>query len=453
MDGCIHKQGRHREAVGITIKYKGLKDGPLLVTSSGVHPPTRPAAADTPDPNSAAGIYLAGNPSEIRQSLRKIEQQAVLETVYRKAEDLSRQIDNLHVPESDLVLPAKTAVSSQPQALSASAGELAATPARYTVEIRRPAQGQTILSTPRNPVEPVSLSEGDYSLTLTIDGQEHDIGFSVQNSGSQVDTQEEFLATVARAINGVDSRVHAEVVYGEEDAYDPAPRSRPMNRTVRLEITSTEEGQGPNFYLTDPDGNGIAGQYGLNAVQPRSAARVVVGGALRDQSGNTLELDGGHVIAKIKDSTVSPLSVDVSQGPEVITQELSQVIAGYNDLVRYLDAHADLLRPSLKDRVTRPLEDRARLVGQVGLRATLQGRLEMSENFGERVIAAFDKVRDVLVGEGGWTEALQQKLAQILEVDKEAFAKDLSGPSPGQARRQAFDLVQALSASIIDGYY
>jgi hypothetical protein len=439
--------------VGITIKYKGLKDGPLLVTSSGVYPPVGAQESETPDPSGAGGIYISGNPSEIRQTLRKIEQQNVLDTVYKKIDDLSRQIDNLHVPASDLVLGAKTAVSSQPEALTATADQLAAVPSRHTVEIRYPAAPKTILSTPLNPIETVDLDEGDYDLTVTVGGEEHTVSVSVTNNDSEADTNEEFLATVARAINGVDSRIHAEVVYGEEDAYDPAPRSRPMNRTVRLSITSTEEGQGTDFYISDPEGYALAGQFGLGASPPSRAARVVVQGALRDQSSNTLELDGGHVTAEIKDSTVSPLDIDVSLGPDVITQEISQVIASYNDLVRYMDAHADLLRPSLKDRVVRPLEDRAGLMGQIGLRATVQGRLEMSENFGERVIGAFDRVRSILLGEGGWTESLQLKLKQIQDVDQEFFAADLSRPTLMQVRRQAFDLTEALSTNIINGYY
>lgn len=439
--------------MGITIKYKGLKDGPLLITSEGVYPPAAGQAEPAPDPSSAAGIYINGNPSEIRRSLRKIEQQNVLDTVYRKVEDLSRQIDNMHVPESDLVLRAKTAVSSQPDSLSATADDLAVTPARHTVEVRHPAASKTIFSTPLNPVEPVSLDEGDYDLTVSVGEKEYTVSVKVNNNSSQVDTNQEFLATVARAINGVDSRIKAEVLYGEEDAYDPAPRSRPMNRTVRLEITSTQEGQGTDFYISDPEGSSLASEYGLGASQPSRAARVVVQGALRDQSSNTLELDGGQVIADIKDSTVSPVQIDVSQGPEVITQEITDLVTSYNDLVRYLDAHADLLRPSLKDRIVRPLEDRAVSMSQVGLRSTAQGRLEMSENFADRVIGAFDQMRSILVGQGGWAESLQTKLQQIQEVDKEDFAKDLSQPSLMQVRQQAFDLASALSSSIINGYY
>jgi hypothetical protein len=439
--------------LGITIKYKGLKDGPLLVTSEGVYPPVGEQKESAPDPSTAAGIYVNGNPSEIRRSLRKIEQQNVLDTVYRKIDDLSRQIDNMHVPETDLVLRTKTAVSSQPESLTAMADDLAIAPARHTVEIRHPAEPKTILSKPLNPVESVGLDDGDYDLTVVVGDNEYTVSVNAANNSSQVDTNEEFLATVARAINGVDPRINAEVVHGEEDAYDPTPRSRPMNRTVRLAITSTEEGQGTDFYISDPDGSSMASDYGLAASQPSRAARVVVQGALRDQSSNSLELDGGHVIAEIGNQTVSPARIDVSEGPDIITEDITGVVASYNDLVHYLDAHADLLRPSLKDRIVRPLEDRAGLMQQVGLRGTAQGRMEMSENFADRVIGAFDKMRSVLVGDGGWTEALQLKLQQIQGVGKEDFAKDLSQPSLMEVRRQAFDLASSLSSSIINGYY
>ena len=75
-----------------------------------------------------------------------------------------------------------------------------------------PAQGREVLSKPQNPVDSLSLANGEHTFSLFIEGVERQISVNVNND-TERDTQEEFLARLARAIDGVDSRISADVVY------------------------------------------------------------------------------------------------------------------------------------------------------------------------------------------------------------------------------------------------
>jgi hypothetical protein len=405
-------------------------------------------AAVTPE-----GLYLSSSDSKLRLSLGQQEQKRVLEEVGRKVDALVFRLNNLHTPESDLTETVRTAVSPLPQALTMTADDQAEVPALHTIEVQWPAQGRETLSKPQNPIAPVTLDEGTHTFNFTIDGVERQVSVSVANNSYEVDDQEEFLRRLARAIDGVDYRISAEVESSFQDAYDPAPRSRPLNRVVRLKVTTTEAGQGVDYYFSDSGSGDLIQTYGLDAAPPQRSARMRLGGELRDQPDNRISIDNGHVTGQALGDTAGPVNVEVVQGPSVIESELVSVISKYNDLVSYLDAHADILRPSLKDRVVRSLEERARNMPSIGLRASLQGKLAMSPEFSRQVQNNFASVREVLLGDEGWAAALKSKLDQLRGMNLMDFALELDVPSQLSARQRAWDLVHTLSSGLINGYY
>ncbi len=434
-------------ALGVTIKYKGLEDGPILLTPEGRFTPTDASA----EPKSPSPAFLNTRGSDMRIAVRQIEQERVLAEVKQRIDYLASTLDNLHVPASDVVQAERTAVSPQPGAVSAEADQQATAPATHSVEVRWPARVRTVYSEPVNPVEDVGQSDGAHSLILNIEGTDYTVNLDV-NNGSTVDTNEDLLRRMARAIDQVDSRVSAQVEYVYTDAYDATPRSRPMNRMLRLVVTSTEGGQGTDFYLSDDGSDTLASDFGIEAAAPRRAARVVLRGALRDQSSNTLSLDNGHVIGEAKAMTDGTAQVQVSQGVGVISGELQQVLDQYNGLVSYLDQHSDLLRSSLKDRIVRPLEERARSMPSLGLYPRAGGRLTAGSNLDQRLEANFAAARETLFAEGGWTDALSQKLDQIQGMELTAFAAPLDNDFEAQ-RRRMWEAVGEVAFSIVSGYY
>ena len=441
--------------MGITVIYKGLKDQPVLVAGPGRHPPVeRPPASRPPaTPAAQAQAFLqSGGGGLLPQDLRRAEQDRVLAQALARVDRLAQAIDGLVEPAGNLPQLAKSALSPLPRALAAQADEQATAPALHTLEVQRTAQPGQILSPPQNPVALVDLSDGQHTFTLTIDGDEFEIAVEVFNRQGRVDTQEELLGRLARAIGGQDPRVQAEVVLDQQDAHDPTPGHRLLKRTARLLVRGVGPGQGASFSLADAQGE-LAGAYGLTSQAPPQAAWLRLGGALTSQASNGISLDNGHVAAQALDSTNGPLELAVESGAGTLTGQLQSVISQYNRLLEFLDLHADLVRPSLKDRIVRPLEDRAALMTGLGLKATAQGRLLEGPDFAGRVTGDFASLRQALLGPQGWTTALRAKMGQVRDLGPEAFGAGLDSSSLAQQRRRAWQALEQTRLGIIDSFF
>ncbi len=439
--------------MSIRVIYKTLTNAPVLLTPKGriqLDPVLK--EAKKPDYTRPMGLYEGSQHSGLRLNVRRLEQDRVLKEARAKISALSQTIDQLDMPQTDNILLEKTASSSKPQALSLEADREADTSAVHTLRVHWPAAGRTIDSAPQNPVGEVSLADGEHQFTMVIDGAEHTLSVNVHNTPGEVDTQEDVLRRLAREISIQDSRVAARVEYGETDAYDPNPRSRPMDRTATLKVYSTQEGEGVEFYFEDADGGGLVSEYGLNLARPQRSARVEQEGAFRLQSTNSISLDDGHVTGEIYSDTSGAVEAPVDYAAEVVPAGLNRLIGQYNDLVDYLASHSDVLRPSLLDRVTRPVQERARELPGIGLYTNARGSIKSGPEFETKAQYNYGQVREVLLDEGGWVQNLDLKLDQILALEEDAFALPLSGADQFEERRRAWALVDSLSSGIINGY-
>ena len=62
------------------------------------------------------GLYQSSRYSELKTRIREQEQDRVLEQASRKITELAALIDNMHVPQGNVLELAKTAVSPKPGA-------------------------------------------------------------------------------------------------------------------------------------------------------------------------------------------------------------------------------------------------------------------------------------------------------------------------------------------------
>lgn len=432
--------------MSITVTYQGLKDQPLLNTGSGRYPSLK-AQATAQDPG-AMGLYYSGNAPQLNLSIRQTEQERVLAEVRQRLISLALTIDNLTPPAGDRPGQAVTALSPDPQALAAAADSQATAPASYGLKVEWPAAPGQVLSPAQNPIALVDQADGAHTFTLTINGVAHQLSVTVDNHPGQVDTQEDLLGRLARAISGVDPAVSAQVIASQEDAHDPLHHL--LNRTARLSIQGADASV--SFSLADVQGT-LVSDYHLGTQTPPRAASLMVAGVPTTQAGNNISLDSGHVGATALDTTNGPLELSVEAGAGPITRQLDSVIGQYNDLLSYLDSHADLLRPSLKDRLVRPLEDRASLMPELGLRATAQGRLSVSSLFDDKVTSDYPAVRQTLLDRQGWVPALRNKVGQILAMDQTAFASVLESSGLQEQRRRAWLALDQSLSGIVGGYY
>lgn len=437
--------------MSITVKYLGLKDQPILVTPSGRFPSTPPPS---PTPNLSAGsLYFSGGGADLAYSLRQAEQERVISQVNLRIDALAAAIDRLPLPAGDLPAAEISALNSQPAALSATATAEAANPASYGVSSQWAAAPGQILSTPQNPIALTDLDDGEHTFKLIIDGVEHELSLAVNNPVTgAVDSQEDLLGRLGRVISGVDPRIRAEVEPAQSDYRDLGERNRRLGRAVRLKIESVGPAQGPDFRLEDVSGS-VVSSLGLGSVAPGRAARLGALGAVTDSADGSASLDQGRVGLQVLGSSDGTAAINVRQGADALVGSLNALINQYNDLVGYLDMHQDLLRPALKDRITRPLEERARLMGDIGLRATPQGRLKTLSAFNGQAAQNYPAVRERLTGDNGWTQALRQKLSQIQALEPDAFAADLTGPSHIEELKRIWRAMDAVRSGLVEGYY
>ncbi|MFZ5587633.1 MAG: hypothetical protein ACOZHQ_17065 [Thermodesulfobacteriota bacterium] len=437
--------------MSITVKYLGLRDQPILVTPTGRFPAAPPPS---PTPNlSASSLYFSGGGAELPLGLRQAEQERVLAQVRLRVDALAAAIDRLPLPAGDLPQTEVTATSDQPQALTATADAGAAAPASHGVQVQWPAAPGSVFSTPQNPIALTDLDDGEHVFKLVIDGVEHALTLTVNNGdGGPPDSQEEILGRLARVISGVDPRIRAEVEPAQADFRDLGERHRRLGRAVRLKIETVGAAQGPDFRLEDVSGS-LVSAYGLNSGIPGRPARLGLMGALADSADGAASLDRGQVAVQALAASDGVATVAVEQGAGPLLRSLGALINQYNDLMGYLDLHADLLRPSLKDRVTRPLEERARVLGEIGLRATPQGRLKALSGFADQVARNYPAVRERLTGESGWTQGLRQKLVQIQALEPDAFAADLTAPSHLEQLKRVWRAMDAVRTGLVGGYY
>ena len=435
--------------MSVTVRYKGLQEGPVLLTADGRYPPTTQPKSFSPGLDTVIGLYDASQNTGLKFHFKEEKQKQVLEEVYGRIDDLNDMISYLDIPSDDLTSRVKTTVSSQPDKVSASATQDAETPGYHRAGVTWTAQPGEILSDSQNPIEVVTGYSGEQSFTLVVDGDEHEITLE---GGGGSETQEEFLGRLARAINLYDDRIEAEVEQSFQDAYLDSPNSTAKDRVVRLKISGTGDGRGVDFHLEDADGGSLISGYGLNkGFVPRSA-RLTLDYADVTQDNNSFSLENGAVTGEALGKTDGDAKITVSKGPEVIREEMKAVLQSYNDLMGYINQNADLLRPGLKDRLIRPLEDRWQAIRDLGLAPQSSGKMKYSDLFDEKLVSSFDEVRETLFGDHGWAPAMLTKMGQILDIDQSSFAWPLVERTAREARQQAWSLTNAVGSEIISRY-
>ncbi len=432
--------------MAVTVKYQGVvKNAPVLHTHSGSYPfePVTPPGGLELRPV-GAGLATRATQGSIYELARAAEQERVLGELDFMLQNLSVNLTYPQTPDAQPNALGRLAVSSDPTAILASAAQTAQAPTTHEARVLPTATGGVVMGKTMNPIAPVSLAAGAYRFTMTIDGQARQIDMNV----GEGQTNEEFIGRLAIAIASQDERIQAKAVYGFEDAYDPGARTRPMNRTVRLVVSGPEDQTGPSFYFGE-DSAGVVEAFGLNLLSPPRTAVARLDGVAQAQTDNAISLDGGAVTGLASGDGAAV--IEVTAGAPAVSQRLSAIIERFNEIIAYIDLHADVLRPSLKDRLTRPGEDLARLLPKIGLRATAQGKIVVSQGFAEAVKADYATARELLLGQDGWMTKLSGKVGQILAMDK-SFWADPPDFSKGAAQR-AWALIFDVSQSIISGYY
>jgi hypothetical protein len=172
------------------------------------------------------------------------------------------------------------------------------------------------------------------------------------------------------AIDGVDQRLKTSLEYFFEDAHDSGPRSRPLIGWCGSSSRAWVRGGATSACATKKTRPSAPIPWTLATATALSLAEAP-GRVARPGRQPDKRLDGGRVTSQIlwtlpRASGRSRCAKAPGHCPGLRGVLFSQ----HNDLVDYLDAHTERLCSALKDRIPLPLQEWARILGELGVKAT-----------------------------------------------------------------------------------
>ncbi len=301
-------------------------------------------------------------------------------------------------------------------------------------------QSQTrALSGAQNPEAPVALAPGNYELKLTVDDRAFAVNVGVSQNYGRVDANKDVLQKLAIAINSQQSMVKASL----REEIKPSDPMRPYHlpgRGLQLLI----EGQGHSFALDDVAGS-LAQHYGLHRQSAHSEHTGLTAAIIGDRR---LPLEGMAGLLQTTDG-----QIQVTSSPAALLKEVNAFLHSYNELVDYLQLQGDCLRPTLKDRLTRPQQDRSGRLNELGLTASGFGQLMAKNDFASHLIGDYKNTATFLLkGEKSWAEALMRQVGEVRRMGLENYANPLVAQSEEQARSRAWLDLEGLREKIVSAY-
>ncbi len=330
---------------------------------------------------------------------------------------------------------------------------------------------------------------GTYTYTLTLDSTTYSIDVDVENSDDAPLTNRSVLRDLERSINNLGVDVTARLVDTKVRDYNPY-RENAYKDMSHLVISGISTGDEIDFSLNDTSGTliedlnldrisrfGLENQYKLNGVS-------------QSFDSNDITIDAGRVEGYLLGVTGlgENVQVNVKQGRAALSNELTQVIEDYNELIRWIDDNESVISSSLKDALFKDLSSLATQnktvtlepieetdsktavhIGfsselnlensnsidadlmDIGLTLNMDGTLEISEDFVKNVTAGLRDVYDALAGENGFFTKISDRIDTIHGKSESnyVFSRNhiLSYDSEGSSRRSIY---KASSTAIIN---
>jgi flagellar hook-associated protein 2 len=266
--------------------------------------------------------------SIMRQESQPLEalqsRQSALQSRAQTFSDLTSRVVALQQAAGKLSgssLAAYAATSSQPTAVSVSAGE-SAIPGRYDVVVSQTARAQVIASTTMAP---------DADTTVVASGGTITIGdVTVTLNGAAT------LRQLADAINATsDPPARATVVQAGPSSYRLVLTSRDTGTANAFTVTNNLTG-GTGVAFADTNSNGVSGDSAAdNAVQASDAAFTVNNVPVTSASNTVDGAIPGVTLSLFQQDPASTVVIEVTEDNEALKARVQGFITAYNDLVKF----------------------------------------------------------------------------------------------------------------------
>ncbi len=286
-------------------------------------------------------------------------------------------------------------ISSSSSAVSASVFGGAAT-GKYTFSVSRLAAAQKNKGSEMYSNVTTSMSEGTYTLRVSVGEKDKDVSFEIKSGDSNKDT----LDSMAEAVNRADIGITARVV------------SSNSSRTSHLEISSDKTGTENSFSITDVSGDAAA-RTGISSVSQNAVdAEYRLNSEEHTSQSNTISLDDGKLSVTFNSVTQQEAVVTVTENKEAVLEAVKAFAQSFNQAISFSGSSGRYaVANRLNDELKSIVSSKQGSLGGIGITVKGDGSLAVDERRLSKVLENNpDQVRRVLGGYEG-TASRVSKLA------------------------------------------
>ncbi len=301
---------------------------------------------------------------KINQQIFSEESEAALKQLYTDVSNLAGKAKNLTLTEFNSVFNDRTATSSDPNVLTATAidafsQDSGATEATYNISVIQLAQAQENTGLELNGTDTSAVDLGTNTFNVNINSQDYLLNIDVVAG----DTNEDVLRKMAQALDEASIGISAEVTNGSGEG------------TRTLVSTSDSTGAANAFTISDISGNAVTAT-GVAAVSTAAQdAAYAVDGTDFTSGSNTIYLDEGLVAVNLQGVGESALTVapDAEQVENAITDFISQV----NSFVDSLENNSDYIKDDVLTSINSFIDAHKNELESLGITRGEDRRLEI----------------------------------------------------------------------------
>lgn len=354
--------------------------------------------------------------NKIDQQIFSEESETALKELYSDVPDLASKSKKLTLNDLNSVFNDRTATSSDPDVLTATAfdafsADSGATEATYNISVTQLAQGQENTGLELNAADSSGVDMGTNTFNINISGQDHELGIEVVEG----DTNEDVLQKMAQAINEAGIGISAEVTEGIEEG------------TKRLVITSEDTGTESAFTISDISGNAVT-VTGIDSVYTAAQeAEYEVDGVDSTSSSNTIYLDEGMVTVNLRGAGESSLTVAPDE--EKVENAITDLVSEVNSFIDSLENNSDYIKDEVLSSINSFISGHKGKLESFGITQGEDGRLEVDTD--KLATAASQSMAEIKETFGGFDG---------LAVQMNNYATHIATDSPLKYAKESEDM-------------
>ena len=368
--------------------------------------------------------------NKVDQQIFSEESEAALKQLYNDVSDLASKAKELTLTDFSSVFNDRTAISSAPTVLTATAidafsPDSGATEATYNISVAQLAQAQENTGLELNAAGSSVVDLGTNTFNININGQDHELSVEVVEG----DTNEDVLEKMVQFINEANIGVTAEATYGIQEG------------TKRLAITSDETGAASAFTISDVSGNAVTATGADSVSTTAQNATYEVDGTNYTSGSNTIYLDEGLLTVNLQG--VGESSLTVAPDEEKVKNAITGLVSEVNSFINLLQTNSDYIEDEVLSSINSFINDHKGELESFGIIQAEDGALEVdTDKLTTAVAQNMAEIKETFGGFDGLAVQVNNYASRIatdspLNYAKEAenisleFADYLYGASAG----------------------